>query len=77
VVPAQLAAWAAWRLGGRLGLDPASLAWVRFAAFFAVTLLVGWLGIAERLPRTERYLEAPGEAGPDASPESSLDAVEP
>jgi len=76
VVPSQLAAWIAWRLGYRLGLEPMRLAWVRFAAFFGVALLVGWLGIAERLPRTDRYVESSREAPTDASPETPLDVVE-
>ena len=76
VVPAQLAAWAAWRLGWRLGLQPVRLAWVRSAAFFGVAILVAWLGIAERLPRTGRYLDAPDEALPNGTPETPLDVVE-
>ncbi len=75
VVPAQLAAWAAWRLGGRLGLDPPSLAWLRFAAFFGVAASLLWLGVAERLPRTERYV-AEDNLAPKASPEAPLDVVE-
>jgi hypothetical protein len=77
VVPAQLAAWAAWRLGGRLGLAALPLAWLRFAAFFGVALIVGWLGIAGRLPRTERYREETVSPPLEVSPESPLDAVEP
>jgi len=76
VVPAQLAAWAAWRLGGKLGLEATPLAWLRFAAFFSVAGVVLWLGIAERLPRTERYLEAGAGAALEASPETPLDVVE-
>ena len=75
VVPAQLAAWAAWRLGGRLGLDPAPLAWFRFAAFFGVAGALVWLGVAERLPRTGRYV-AEDESAPNASPQAPLDVVE-
>jgi len=69
VVPTQAAAWAAWRLGGQLGLQGIALARVRLSVFLACTalfLLLGWKG---RLPRTARYhpragaapLLAPGE----------------
>ena len=77
VVPSQLAAWAAWRLGWRMGLEPAPLAWVRFTAFFSVAILVAWRGIAERLPRTGRYVETGSEASTGGSRETSLDAAEP
>jgi hypothetical protein len=76
VVPAQLAAWAAWRLGGRLGLEPTALAWLRFAAFFGVTAFVLWLGLSERLPRTERYLEPASGGTRERTPETPLDVVE-
>jgi len=80
VVPAQLAAWAAWRLGGRAGLEPMPLAWLRFCVFFGVAAALLWMGIRERLPRTGRY-EAAGEAASTAallepSPETPLDVVE-
>ncbi len=76
VVPAQLAAWAAWRLGGRLGVLAATLAWLRFAAFFGTTAVILWLGITERLPRTARYVEPTGVPAMEGSPGSSLDVVE-
>jgi hypothetical protein len=72
VVPAQFAAWVAWRLGGRMGLETTPLAWLRFVVFFGVTAAALWLGISERLPRTARYEEE--ETG--ASVEPSLDVVE-
>jgi hypothetical protein len=72
VVPAQLAAWAAWRLGGRMGLETMPLAWLRFAVFFGVTVAALLLGHAERLPRTERYEEKE----PGAAVQPSLDIVE-
>ena len=80
VVPAQLAAWAAWRLGGGAGLEPMPLAWLRFCVFFGVAAALLWMGIRERLPRTGRY-EAAGEAASTAallepSPETPLDVVE-
>jgi len=76
VVPAQLAAWAAWRLGGRLGVEPMPLAWLRFAAFFSVSAVVLWMGVTERLPRTERYVEQSAAVPPNPSPERPLDVVE-
>ena len=76
VVPAQLAAWAAWRLGGRMGLETMPLAWLRFVVFFSVATAALWLGIAERLPRTERYTEPEALAPAEPSPETSLDVVE-
>jgi hypothetical protein len=75
VVPSQLAAWAAWRLGGRLGLDTTSLAWLRFGAFFAVAGAAVWLGVAERLPRTQRYVEEEAASPANPSPRESVDAV--
>jgi len=76
VVPAQLAAWAAWRLGGRLGLDPPALAWLRLGTFFSVAGALIWLGVAERLPRTDRYVEQESSTPPNPSPQRPLDVVE-
>jgi hypothetical protein len=62
VVPAQLAGWAAWRLGGRWGFEGLDLARIRLVVFLAVTLfffLFGWRGW---LPRTARYHFAEGAA---------------
>jgi hypothetical protein len=55
VVPAQVAIWGAWRLGGKLGLAPMPLAWLRLTVF--VLFAGGFLaaGLASRLPRTARY----------------------
>jgi hypothetical protein len=55
VVPAQLAGWAAWRLGGQWGFDGLGLARIRLAVFFGVTLAFFLLGLKGRLPRTTRY----------------------
>lgn len=64
VVPAQVAAWAAWRLGGKLGLPPLPLGRFRLAVFLIVTGLFYLLSLLGRLPRTERYYApAPGSAG--------------
>ncbi len=60
VVPSQLAGWAAWRLGGGLGMEPLPLARARFLVFFAVSALFLILGLKGRLPRTERYHFADG-----------------
>lgn len=54
-VISQLAGWAMWRLGGRLGLEPRALTWARLGVFVAVSATVCALGLAGRLPRTERY----------------------
>jgi len=76
VVPSQLAAWAAWRSGGRLGLEATHLTWLRFAAFFGVATAVLLLGVAQLLPRTERYLENSPAGPPERSPEQPLNVVE-
>ncbi len=55
VVPSQVAAWGAWRLGGRLGLNPLALNRLRLSVFLSVTALFLILSIAEKLPRTTRY----------------------
>ncbi len=55
VVPSQLASWAMWRLGGRLGLAGAALNQARLATFLLVSgffFLVTFLG---KLPRTARW----------------------
>ncbi len=55
VVPAQVAVWGAWRLGGGLGLQPLALGRFRFSVFVIVAALLLILGIGEKLPRTTRY----------------------
>ncbi len=55
VVPAQVAVWGAWRLGGRLGLDPVTLNRFRLSVFLIVAAVFLLLGITEKLPRTARY----------------------
>jgi hypothetical protein len=71
VVPAQVAIWGAWRLGGKLGLAPFELAVLRFVVFmlFATAFLVA--GARERLPRTQRY------HGPRAAEAGALTYTEP
>ncbi len=60
VVPAQVAAWGAWRLGGRLGLLPLALNRFRLAVFLAVTAAFCFAGLVGRLPRTTRYYASGG-----------------
>jgi hypothetical protein len=55
VVPTQVVAWGAWRLGSRVGLDPLTLSRFRFGVFIAVTVLFLTLGLRQILPRTQRY----------------------
>jgi hypothetical protein len=61
VVPTQVAAWGAWRLGGGLGLQALALSQLRLLVFAAVTMIFLSLGIAARLPRTRRYHARPGD----------------
>lgn len=55
VVPAQVAAWAAWRLGGKIGLAALPLGRLRLTVFLAVALCFFFLSLLGWLPRTERY----------------------
>ena len=55
VVPAQVAAWGAWRLGGKLGLDSLVLGRFRLAVSLLVATSFFLLGLLCRLPRTQRY----------------------
>ncbi len=55
VVPAQVAAWGAWRLGGGLGLSPYELDIFRLSVFILVTTMFFMLGLKAKLPRCERY----------------------
>jgi len=55
VVPAQVIAWAAWRLGGRLDLSQPELARLRLLSFLLVGVVMFWLGLLGRLPRTQRF----------------------
>ncbi len=55
VVPAQVAIWGAWRLGGRLGLGPLALGRFRFGVFLFVAGIFFLMGLKQRLPRTGRY----------------------
>ncbi|MBN1571546.1 MAG: hypothetical protein JXA73_27160 [Acidobacteria bacterium] len=55
VVPAQVAAWGAWRLGSRLDLVSPELNYLRFAVFALVTIVFTILGIRGKLPRSARF----------------------
>jgi len=70
VVPAQIVGWAAWRLGGPLGMEGVELARLRLIAFFLVTALLLFLGVKERLPRTDRY------HGPEGVPAESAQTAD-
>lgn len=55
VVPTQVAAWGAWRLGSRLDLTSYELNWLRFAVFVLTGILLFLLGLRGKLPRSKRY----------------------
>jgi len=55
VVPTQVAAWAAWRLGSRLNLFPYELNHLRLTVFVLVGTILFLLGIRGKLPRSERF----------------------
>jgi hypothetical protein len=67
VVPSQLVAWAAWRLGSQLGFLGADLARIRLAAFVVIAAAFLSLGIRNLLPRTTAYSPEPR---PAPSPET-------
>lgn len=73
VVPSQVAVWGAWRLGGKLGLDPVALGRFRLSVFIIVAAAFFVLGLRERLPRTTRYrLPQTNNHGDAEIPELSL-----
>jgi hypothetical protein len=55
VVPTQVLSWAAWRLGGALGLDTFALNRIRLLVLLASAALLLYLSLKARLPRTRRY----------------------
>ena len=55
VVPTQVAAWGAWRLGSRLDLSSYELDCLRFTVFVLVGVGLLLLGLRGKLPRTGRY----------------------
>ena len=66
VVPAQVAIWGAWRLGGRLGLEPLLLSRFRFSVFLVVAAMFFLMGLKGKLPRTQRYHYSLKPAGAEA-----------
>lgn len=55
VVPTQIAGWAMWRAGSRIGLVGSQLDHLRLATFLVFTAVFFTLGALGKLPRTERY----------------------
>ncbi len=55
VVPTQVAAWAAWRLGHRLDLDFYQLNHVRLTVFLLTGIILFLLGARAKLPRSRRF----------------------
>jgi len=55
VVPTQVAAWGAWRLGSRLDMTSYELDWLRLAVFLLVGAGLFYLSLRGKLPRTQRY----------------------
>ncbi len=55
VVASQLASWALWRLGDRLGIGATELARIRLVAFLTVAWTFVQLGLEGKLGRTARY----------------------
>ena len=58
VVPSQLASWAMWRLGSRLGLEGATLNQARLATFLLVAGFFFAITFLGKLPRTARWYAA-------------------
>ena len=55
IVPSELAGWAMWRLGPRLGFHGTVLTRARLLTFAATAALFFLLGYREKLGRTKRY----------------------
>jgi hypothetical protein len=55
VVPTQVAAWAAWRLGSHLQMSSYELNCLRLTVFLLVGITLLWLGVRGRLPRSKRF----------------------
>ena len=58
VVPAQILAWAGWRLGAWAGLAAAPLLALRLGGFLLSSAVIFGLGVRGWLPRTARYIAA-------------------
>ena len=63
VVPTQVINWGAWRMGKFMDLAPLPLAHLRLAVCVISTAIWLLLGIAARLPRTQRYYEGVAASG--------------
>jgi hypothetical protein len=55
IVPTQVAAWGAWRLGSLLDMTSYQLDCLRFTVFVLTGTLLLLLGLRGKLPRTKRY----------------------
>jgi hypothetical protein len=55
VVPTQVAAWAAWRLGSQFQLPQYGLNCLRLVVFLLVGTALLWLGLRGKLPRSQRF----------------------
>lgn len=55
VVPTQVAAWGAWRLGSRLDMTSYELDCLRLTVFILVGAVLLLLGVRGKLPRTSRF----------------------
>jgi hypothetical protein len=55
VVPTQVLAWAAWRLGGKMDLGPLELNSLRFLVFIIAGSILFFMGLKGKLPRSERF----------------------
>jgi len=55
VVPTQVAAWGAWRLGTLLNVGYPHLNYLRLAVFVSVGLFFSLLGLRGKLPRSARF----------------------
>jgi len=55
VVPTQVVAWAAWRLGARLGIAPPELNYLRLSVFVLLGAILILLGVRAKLPRSQRF----------------------
>ncbi len=76
VVPTQLAAWAAWRLAGRIGVTGIALARTRLAVFSLVAATSLLLGLKGLLPRSARFHLPEGMAAPAEHSINSLPSIE-
>jgi hypothetical protein len=55
IVPAQIAGWAMWRIGGQMSFSPHELAVARLTMTTLVAIVMLGLAVRQKLPRTQRY----------------------